>query len=151
MGYRAALVRCLLLAASAHAGFAQERRLEAIESLSASLEALAQRVNRSVVKIVTSGYGLSEDSDSGNASLITRQRATGSGVILTADGYIVTNAHVIQGARRIRVQLPVSERAGRQSHSITKPAGTVLEARIVGLDRETDIAVLKIERRTCRS
>ena len=145
MGYRAAIVRCLLLAALAHAATAQEHKLEAVENLSASLETLAQRVNRSVVKIVTTGYGLSEDSDAGNTSLLTRQRATGSGVILTADGYIVTNAHVIQGARRIRVQLPVSERAARRSHSITKPAGTILEAKIVGVDRETDVAVLKIE------
>jgi serine protease Do len=144
MGYGAALVRCLLVTALVEAGFAQERKLEAVESLSASLETLAQRVNRSVVKIVTDGYELSEDSDAGNTSLLTRQRATGSGVILTPDGYIATNAHVIRGARRIRVQLPVSER-GRQSHSITKPAGTVLDARIVGLDRETDVAVLKIE------
>jgi S1-C subfamily serine protease len=57
----------------------------------------------------------------------------------------VTNVHVIQGARRIRVQLPISERAARQSQSIMKPAGTVLDAKIVGLDRETDVAVLKIE------
>jgi serine protease Do len=145
MGYRAALGRCLLLAVCATAGFAEEHKLEAVESFSSSLEALAQRVNRSVVKIVTSGYGLSEDSDSGNTSLLTRQRATGSGVVLTTDGFIVTNAHVIQGARRIRVQLPVSERAARRSNSITKPPGTVLEARVVGLDRETDLAVLKIE------
>jgi len=148
MGYRAAVVRCLLLAALTalvQPALAQERKLEAVESLSASLEALAQRVNRSVVKIVTTGYGLSEDSDAGNTSLLTRQRATGSGVILTPYGYIVTNAHVIQSARRIRVQLPVSERAARKSNSIMKPAGTVLEAKIVGLDRETDVAVLKIE------
>jgi serine protease Do len=148
MGYRAAVRRCLLLAALAHAGFAQEpareNKLEAIEGLSTSLETLAQRVNRSVVKIVTSGYGLSEDSDAGNASLLTRQRATGSGVILTQDGYIVTNAHVIQNARRIRVQLPVSERAARRSTSVTKPAGTILDAKVVGLDRETDVAVLKV-------
>jgi serine protease Do len=145
MGRRAALVRCVLLAVLAQAGFAQERKLDAIESLSASLEGLARRVNGSVVKIVTTGFGLSEDSDSANASLLTRQRATGSGVILTPDGYIVTNAHVIQGARRIRVQLSVSERAARKSNSITKPAGTILDARIVGLDRESDIAVLKLE------
>lgn len=128
MGCRTALGKCLLLAAVAlpHRGFAQERKLESIEGLSASLEVLAQHVNRSVVKIVTSGYGLSEDSDAGNASLLTRQRATGSGVLVTADGYIVTNAHVIQGARRIRVQLPISARAARQSHSDTKPAGTIL-------------------------
>jgi serine protease Do len=147
MGYRTAVGRWLLLAALAagETGFAQERKLDSIESLSSSLEGLSQRVNRSVVKIVTTGFGLSEDSDSGNASLLTRQRATGSGVVLTPDGYIVTNAHVIQGARRIRVQLPVSERAARKSSSITKPAGTILEAKVVGQDRETDVAVLKIE------
>ena len=145
MDHRTALAAAALLAASISPGAAQEHKLDAIQNLSSSLEALSQQVNRSVVKIVTTGYGLSEDSDSGNTSLLTRQRATGSGVILTADGYIVTNAHVIQGARRIRVQLPVSERAARRSNSITKPAGTVLEAKIVGLDRETDVAVLKIE------
>ena len=146
MGYRAALGGCLLLAAFAQAGFAQEHKLDAIEGLSSSLEGLAERVNRSVVKIVTTGFGLSEDSDSGNASLLTRQRATGSGVILTADGYIVTNAHVIQGARRIRVQLPVSARAARRSETQPgKRGGTVKDARIVGFDRETDVAVLKIE------
>jgi serine protease Do len=145
MGCRAAVLGCLLAVACVPAGFAQERKLDAIENFSSSLETLAQRVNRSVVKIVNTGYGLSEDSDSRNTSLLTRQRATGSGVILTADGYIVTNAHVVQGARRIRVQLPVSERASRQSHSVVKPPGTVLDAKLVGVDRETDVAVLKIE------
>ncbi len=148
MGCRAAISaisRSVLLAACVQAGFSQERKLEAIESLSSSLEALAQRVNRSVVKIVNSGYGISEDSDSSNTSMLTRQRATGSGVILTADGYIVTNAHVVQGARRLRVQLPVSERSARQSKSVVKPAGTVLDAKLVGVDRETDVAVLKVD------
>jgi serine protease Do len=141
-----------IAAAFLNAGFAQEdarpaesRKLNNLQDLSGSLEALARRVNRSVVKIVTIGFGLSDDTDSGDASLLTRQRATGSGVILTPDGYIVTNAHVIQGARRIRVQLPLSERVAQQRHSIVKPAGTVMEAKIVGVDRETDLAVLKID------
>jgi serine protease Do len=135
----------LVLAASAPAVLAQERKLDTVEGLSSSLENLATRVNRAVVKIVTTGFGISEDSDSGNAAMLTRQRATGSGVLLTADGYVATNAHVIQGARRIRVQLPVSERVARSSKSLTKPAGSVLDAKVVGLDHETDIAILKIE------
>jgi serine protease Do len=147
MSMRALLVRfnsVAVLLAFTQAGFAQQK-VDALEGLSSSLEVLARRVNRSVVKIVTTGFGLSEDSDSNNASLLTRQRATGSGVVLTPDGFIVTNAHVIQGARRIRVQLPVSERAEQQRKSILKPAGTVLDAKVVGVDRETDLAVLKID------
>jgi len=148
MGYRAAIVGCLVpltLVAFAHAGTAEDNKLEAVEGLSASLERLSARVNRCVVKIVTEGYGLSDDSDSGNTALLTRQRATGSGVILTSDGYIVTNAHVIQGARRIRVQLPVGDRASRLGHTGLRHGGTILEAKVVGQDHESDIAVLKID------
>ncbi len=145
MGGRAAVAWCLPWAVLAQAGWAQEHKLEAIENLSASLERLAQRVNPSVVEIVTTGFGLSDDSDTSNTALITRQRASGSGVLLTPDGYIVTNAHVIQGARRIRVQLAPAEMAARQSQSVARPARTVLTAKIVGVDRESDIAVLKID------
>ncbi|HTQ58021.1 MAG TPA: trypsin-like peptidase domain-containing protein [Bryobacteraceae bacterium] len=141
MGNRAAIVVCWL-AALAPSGFAQDHKAETIGDFSASLEALARRVNPSVVKIVVTGYGLTDDSDSGNAAMITRQRASGSGVILTADGYIVTNAHVVQGARRIRVQLSPSARAARQS-SVRLPAA-VLDAKVVGVDRESDLAVLKV-------
>lgn len=61
-----------------------------------------------------------------------RQRletSLGSGVILTADGYIVTNNHVIQGADKIRVALA---------------NGQTPEAKVIGTDPETDLAILKI-------
>ncbi|MFN7993969.1 MAG: trypsin-like peptidase domain-containing protein [Bryobacteraceae bacterium] len=146
-------LRCaLVIALFAPVLFAQEaarvpetRKQDALQGFSTSLQELSRRVNRSVVKIVTTGYGLSDESESGNASMLTRQRASGSGVILTADGYIATNAHVIQGGRRIRVQVPISERIEQQRHSVLKPAGRILDAKVVGVDRETDIAVLKIE------
>ena len=123
----------------------EARKVDALAGLSESLEVLARRVNRSVVKIVTTGFGFTEDSDSRNTSLLTRQRSTGSGVILSADGYIATNAHVVQGARLIRVQLPVSERAARVGLAGKRHGGSVLVARIVGVDHETDIAVLKVD------
>jgi serine protease Do len=135
---------CLFVAAWMPAGIAEDHKAQAIGDLSSSLEVLAQHVNPSVVKIVVTGYGISEDSDSGNTAMITRQRASGSGVILTADGYIVTNAHVVQGARRIRVQLSPSERAARRSLTPAKPSPAVLEAKVVGVDRDSDVAVLKI-------
>ena len=59
------------------------------------------------------------------------QRASGSGVIVSEDGYIVTNNHVIQGADKITVVL-------------NKPK-TEYTARVVGTDPSSDLAVLKIE------
>jgi serine protease Do len=63
-----------------------------------------------------------------------RQRSLGSGVILDAKGYIVTNAHVVERADRIRVRL-MDDPPGAQPH----------EAKVIGTDRETDLAVIKIE------
>lgn len=54
----------------------------------------------------------------------------GSGVILTEDGYIVTNNHVIAGAERITVYLQ---------------DGTQYEAKLLGTDSFTDLAVIKVE------
>jgi serine protease Do len=62
-----------------------------------------------------------------------RQRSLGSGVVLNANGYIVTNFHVVDKADRIRVKL------------FDEPIGTLHDAKIVGVDRETDLAVIKIE------
>ncbi|MBI3696976.1 MAG: trypsin-like peptidase domain-containing protein [Acidobacteria bacterium] len=119
---------------------------DALHELSATLQALSRRVSRAVVQVFSTGYVLSEDSESTNASLLAKQRSSGSGIILSVDGYIVTNAHVVQGARRVQVQLPMSREQAAQSQSLIKPAGRTVDARVVGIDRETDIAVLKIEK-----
>jgi serine protease Do len=62
-----------------------------------------------------------------------RERSLGSGVILNSNGYIITNFHVVDGADRIRVQLK------------DEPPGVLHEAKVIGSDRETDLAVIKIE------
>ena len=114
--------------------------LVSLHDLSGSFESLVDRVRPGVVQIFTTGYGVSEETDSGNAaSVLSRQRATGSGVILTSDGYIVTNAHVVTGARHVQVKLEGA------TTGPNAPART-LDAKIVGTDRESDIAVVKIER-----
>src|SRR5258708_32602172 len=60
-------------------------------------------------------------------------RALGSGVILNSNGYIVTNFHVVDGADRIRGKLN------------DDPPGVLHDAKLIGSDKETDLAVIKID------
>jgi len=110
-----------------------------LRDLSASYEALTARVRPAVVQIFSTGYAAVEGGESTNAaSLLSRQRSTGSGVILSTDGYIVTNNHVVQGARKIEVKLATGGRNRAQE--------STLPAKLVGVDREADLAVIKIEK-----
>jgi serine protease Do len=113
--------------------------------LSVSLEGLVNRVRPAVVQIFSTGYATADESDSGNtAALLSRQRSTGSGIVLSEDGFIVTNAHVVEGARRIQVRLSVARRNGRTA--TFEPEVKLLEAKLIGMDREMDVAVVKIDR-----
>ena len=62
-----------------------------------------------------------------------RERSLGSGVIVDAKGYIVTNRHVVEKADRIRVRLQ------------DDPPGKLHDAKVIGTDQETDLAVIKID------
>src|SRR5271165_5502772 len=116
-------------------------RNDSLHVFSQSVQALTATVTKSVVQIVATGYGFSSGKDSNNTALFEPQEAIGAGVILSSDGYIVTNAHVVQGARRIRVRLPGLEAPGPDG---SKPHGPVT-AKLVGLDRQSDLAVLKVD------
>ena len=106
--------------------------------LEAGFRAAAKKASASVVNVYTRKtppqrpegrwrpYGDSEqDPAQGQSSL-------GSGVIVAAQGYILTNNHVIAGADEIAVMLP---------------DGKVAEARVIGTDPETDLAVLQVASR----
>ncbi|MCL4402730.1 MAG: trypsin-like peptidase domain-containing protein [Acidobacteria bacterium] len=143
MPYRRLCVVLLALAA----GRAQTPPLQKPDPLnefSASLEALAHRVNGSVVQIISTGYSLSEEGESGNAALLNRQRSTGTGVVLSEDGYIVTNNHVVEGGRRIEVRMPARHPGSDSDGGHEWSRSRELEARVVGVDRNTDLAVLKV-------
>lgn len=119
-----------------------------LPEFSSTLEDLTGRVRPSVVQIFSTGYVTADDTDAGNAAnLLSKQHSTGSGVILSADGYIVTNAHVVRGARRIQVRLS-SVRTQSAGRTDIEPENKLLEAKLVGLDRDIDVAVIKIERTT---
>jgi serine protease Do len=113
--------------------------------LSVSLEGLVNRVRPAVVQIFSTGYATADETDSSNtAALLSRQRSTGSGILLSEDGFIVTNAHVVQGARRIQVRLSVARKNGRTA--TFEPEIKLLEGKLIGMDREMDVAVVKIDR-----
>jgi serine protease Do len=113
--------------------------------LSQASEALIKKVAPSVVQILAVGYGPLEETSQTEAGLVIGpQRAIGSGVIIDPDGYIMTNAHVVSGARRIQVIIPA---AGAEQSPIRSlgSRGTTVEAQIVGISRQIDLALLKVE------
>ena len=116
------------------------------EALSASFAEIARRVEPAVVNIETmtaapdvaeKDEGDKEDQSSSNPLLdmFRRQvrrpsRGVGSGFLINQKGYILTNEHVVEGATRIIVGLQSGEK---------------FRGKVVGIDEETDVAVIKIE------
>lgn len=109
---------------------AAQPALDSVRQTSQALEELAERLSASVVQIQSEG-------------ITPDRRSTGSGVVISDAGHIVTNAHVVSGGSRWRVRLPAL-RSPRMT-SIVPAAGRVLPARLLGTDLETDLAVLKVD------
>ena len=114
-----------------------------LKAISHTLEALSEQVAPAVVQVFAVGYSLPDGSTGDDKSLLSQERSTGSGVIVDASGYIVTNAHVVEGAHRVQVQIQTARRPGQRS--ILSPRPRVLNAKIVAEDDETDLAILKVE------
>ena len=134
--------------AGAQAPAASQRRrpqtppADAALAVSSAIEATASTAGAAVVEIFTMSYAPTEGRVAGTTDLVRTQRASGSGAIVDPDGYIVTNAHVVRGAQRIRVEVP--QPADRRVDPVgARP--TVMDGRIVGIDLETDLAVVKVE------
>ena len=114
-----------------------------LQQLSASLQVLSKRVSRSVVQIFSTGYNPDGDREHRNTDLLSRGLTSGSGIIIASDGWIVTNAHVVQGGRRIRVQLNPEATLSAPQNGGSRHAS--FDAQLVVADRETDLALLKID------
>ena len=153
-----ALLSTLSLAALAHAEDGQFALREAAseESVLTTRE-IAAKARTSVVAIETEtrvtynnydnyyspfgslfgyGYGYGYGYPRGGQQREYTQTSAGSGVIISSDGYIVTNNHVISGADKITVYvMPEEDGAEEETY----------EATLVGTSESNDIAVLKIE------
>ena len=139
-----ALLAVLALTAAASAAMAQSET-DALHRWNESADALLRRVAPSVVQITVTGYGTVSEGDRGNAGVVIgRQKAIGSGFVIDATGYILTNAHVVNGAQRVQVALPGSEGDGSVTTALASRV-RVVPARIVGVSREIDLALLKVD------
>jgi serine protease Do len=115
---------------------------DTLGDFSRSIRMLTEKVSPAVVQVIVSGYGPADESQGQTVSLITRQHSTGSGVVVDPEGYVMTNAHVVRGAVRVRVLI-----AGVHP-SLTHPDPEApMDAKIIGIDRGTDLALLKIDRK----
>jgi len=151
-------IACLLVATFARAQSTAPRlsaetaavRLKApassnlLQELDSSLEQVVAKVSPAVVQLVVTGYGPLEDHGHTDTARVVRQHAIGTGVIVDPDGYIITNAHVVEGAQRIRVILPAS---AADSLLEVQPihAAQILEAKVVGTHKQSDLALLKVQ------
>src|SRR5579863_1530319 len=135
-----------------------DHSVAALMSLDSAMETVAARVTPAVVNIAVTSKGSAEEAGSGDdqgqgldnlppafrrffgqggqggLQLQPQQpqieHGIGSGVIISPDGYIATNAHVVDGATEVRVTLHDRR---------------VLKAKVIGTDKMTDLAVVKVD------
>ena len=112
---------------------------------SGDIRTLSRRVSPAVVQISVSGYGPLNQTTGHSVSVFGRQETIGSGVIVDPEGYIVTNAHVVSGAVRIKVAFASPPARIDEAEATSEVENA--EAKIIGVDTESDLAVLKVDRK----
>jgi serine protease Do len=118
---------------------------DVLHQLNNSVEQLIRRVSPTVVQIQVTGYGATDDSErSMTSAIISRRRAIGSGVIVDPEGYIVTNAHVVNGAESIEVIVPARLASTATLDDDQDSQAKSYQAHIVGVAKEIDLAVIRI-------
>jgi len=113
--------------------------------LSSSIRELTERVTPAVVEIAVTAYAASSDESGQALTQVSEQHSTGSGVVVDPAGFIMTNAHVVQGAIQVKV---LTAKAGAPGG---EPAHDTLDARILGIDRQSDLALLRVDAKGLRT
>jgi serine protease Do len=116
---------------------------DALAEMNASIDALTRKVWPSVVQILVSSYTAQGGRGDGSV-VIARARSSGSGFIIDPEGYIMTNAHVVNGAHRVEVVLPADSADGTLATALAGRTRTK-QARIIGIASELDLAVIKVD------
>jgi serine protease Do len=119
---------------------------DSLQRLNASLEQLPGNVTPALVHIEVTSYGpLPDEDDDLKVQALTKQHGSGSGVIVDSEGYIITALHVVEGARRIRVELNSGAHTETETVQIDdRSPSSSFEAKMVGSFKDADVAVLKI-------
>jgi serine protease Do len=131
-------------------GHLEKESLSLLTELSESVRTLASRVAPSVVQIVVDRYDIRTSSDGRANDDVYSLQTIGSGVIVDASGYIVTNAHVIQDAKRIRVKFGFNSEEDTDgsdesiSIALEQRFAPAKEAALVGVFKEGDLALIKV-------
>jgi serine protease Do len=125
--------------------------VEVLDQFSDSVQALAGKVSPSVVQIAVTRFAPRDEPGGGRTGLVLgREQVVGSGVIIDPEGYIVTNAHVVTNALRIRVvrtaqnETPSNEPGETVTNALAQALASPMDATLVGEFKEIDLALIKI-------
>ncbi len=126
----------LLLAAPAIAAETLPASVRDLGRVGSELEQLSAAVGPKVVQISTQSLKVADAGEDELAGVLVAERGRGSGFFVTSDGYLLTNAHVVANATRIRVLVAASGSAASPREC---------SASVVGVDADNDLAVLKVD------
>jgi len=143
-------VTIILLLTSGRAQQPSGQSHNPVAELSEALQRVITRVTPAIVTVEVAGYVRSHDDNDDSDpvqhdnSKVSKAHGLGSGVILDSNGYIITNAHVIDGARRLRITLDEKLRRSH-AHVVGGLTSVVFEGHIIGVFEEADLALVKID------
>jgi len=110
-------------------------------ALDQDLQTLAERVGPAVVTIEVTGLAAVQDPNTRQTTYIAREQGVGSGIVVDAAGYILTNAHVVEHATSVSVL--VFRQRNKPTDGIEDAER--FAAKVLGRDALTDLALLKVE------